>query len=77
MKALINRLIRIPNTGRQAVVLVGIVSMLAGWISWGFGLILGAIIAREMGKHADSNGMVVHYPLLAVAGYLGMSLTWG
>lgn len=77
VKTLIDRLVRVPNTGRQAVVLVGVVAMLAGWISWGFGLILGAIIAREMGKHADKNGMSVHYPLLAVAGYLGMSLTWG
>jgi short-chain fatty acids transporter len=77
VKTLIDRLVRIPNSGRQAVVLVGIVAMLAGWISWGFGLILGAIIAREMGKHAENSGMVVHYPLLAVAGYLGMSLTWG
>lgn len=77
VRTLIDRLIRIPNNGRQAVVLVGVVSMLAGWISWGFGLILGAIIAREMGKHADQNGMSVHYPLLAVAGYMGMSLTWG
>lgn len=77
VRTLIDRLIRIPNDGRQAVVLVGVVSMLAGWISWGFGLILGAIIAREMGKYAENSGMVVHYPLLAVAGYMGMSLTWG
>ncbi|MDX1495448.1 MAG: TIGR00366 family protein [Longimicrobiales bacterium] len=71
------RLVRIPKNGRQAVVLVGIGSMLVGWISWGLGLIFGAILAREMGKMAASRGMAVHYPLLAVAGYLGMSLTWG
>ena len=51
--------------------------MLTGWISWGLGLIFGAILAREMGKHAAKNGMPAHYPLLAVAGYMGMSLTWG
>ena len=51
--------------------------MLVGWISWGLGLIFGAILAREMGKAANKSGMAVHYPLLAVAGYLGMSLTWG
>ena len=51
--------------------------MLTGWVSWGLGLIFGAILAREMGKLAAKNGMAVHYPLLAVAGYMGMSLTWG
>ena len=70
-------LVRLPKNGQQAVVLVGIGSMLTGWVSWGLGLIFGAILAREMGKVADKSGMAVHYPLLAVAGYMGMSLTWG
>lgn len=77
VKALIDRLVSMPKNGKQAAVLVGIVSMLTGWISWGLGLIVGAIVAREMGVMAKKNGVVVHYPLLAVAGYMGMSLTWG
>jgi short-chain fatty acids transporter len=77
VRGMILALVRIPRNGRQAVVLVGVGSMLAGWISWGLGLIFGAILAREMGKHAAKNGMAAHYPLLAVAGYMGMSLTWG
>lgn len=70
-------LVRLPKNGRQAVVVVGIGSMLTGWISWGLGLIFGAILAREMGKRAAQDGIAAHYPLLAVAGYMGMSLTWG
>jgi len=70
-------LARIPKNGRQAVVLVGAGSMLAAWISWGLSLIFGAILAREIGKYAARNGMPVHYPLLAVAGYMGLGLTWG
>jgi len=77
VKALILGLVRIPKNGAQAVVLVGVGSMLTAWISWGLGLILGAIMAREMGKHAAKSGMAVHYPLLAVAGYMGISLTFG
>lgn len=73
----IQKLVQLPSNGRQAVVLVGVGSMLVGWISWGLGLIFGAILAREMGKAANKSGMAVHYPLLAVAGYMGMSLTWG
>jgi short-chain fatty acids transporter len=41
------------------------------------GLILGAILAHEMGKEASRRGIAVHYPLLAVAGYMGIGLTWG
>ncbi len=70
-------LTRLPRNGRQAVVLVGVGSMLTGWISWGLGLIFGAILVREMGRRADAAGIPLHYPLLAVAGYMGMSLTWG
>ena len=77
VRAGILALVRIPKNGRQAVVLVGIGSMLTGWVSWGLGLIFGAILAREMGKLAAERKMAVHYPLLAVAGYMGMSLTWG
>jgi len=40
VKKLILALVRLPKNGRQAVVLVGIGSMLTGWISWGLGLIL-------------------------------------
>jgi short-chain fatty acids transporter len=77
VKSVISWLVRLPNNGRQAVVMVGLGSMLTGWVSWGLGLIFGAILAREMGKVARTKGMAVHYPLLAVAGYMGMSLTWG
>ena len=71
------RLVRIPKTGRQAVVLVALGAMLAAWVSWGLSLILGAILAREMGQEAARRGVPVHYPLLAVAGYMGIGLNWG
>ena len=77
VRGVILSLVRLPKNGRQAVVLVGVGSMLTGWISWGLSLIFGAILAREMGKYAARNGMPVHYPLLVVAGYMGISLTWG
>ena len=70
-------LVRVPKNGAQAAVLVAVASMLTAWISWGLSLIFGAILAREMGKYAARNGMPVHYPLLAVAGYMGLSLTFG
>jgi short-chain fatty acids transporter len=77
VRAGILRLVRLPKTGRQAVVLVALGAMLAAWVSWGLSLILGAILAREMGEEAARRGLPVHYPLLAVAGYMGIGLNWG
>ncbi|QCC56540.1 short-chain fatty acid transporter [Natronorubrum bangense] len=74
--AILVRLADIPSTPPQAVVFVAIFSMAIAWIHWGFSLILGAIFAREMGKVAYEKGIDVHYPLLAVSGYMGLGLTW-
>jgi short-chain fatty acids transporter len=77
VRAVISKIVLIPRTGRAAVITVGLGAMVVGWLNWSLGLIFGAILAREMGKRAYQTGMTVHYPLLAVAGYMGMSLTWG
>ncbi|MFC6719483.1 short-chain fatty acid transporter [Natrialbaceae archaeon GCM10025810] len=73
---LLTRLTRVPSNGKQAVVLVGVFAMIVGWIHWGLGLILGAVLAREMGKTAHENGVALHYPLACVAAYMGLGLTW-
>jgi short-chain fatty acids transporter len=66
----------LPRNGKQAVVLVGVIAMVVAWVHWGLGLIVGAVMAREMGRQAHERGMGVHYPLLCVAGYMGLGLTW-
>lgn len=76
VNAILQRLAEIPNSGAQAAAFVGFISMSLAWVHWGFSLIMGAIFAREMGKVAHRKGMAVHYPLLAVAGYMGLGLTW-
>ena len=76
VNAILQRLAEIPNSGAQAAAFVGFMSMSLAWVHWGFSLIMGAIFAREMGKVAHRKGMAVHYPLLAVAGYMGLGLTW-
>nr|WP_241658486.1 TIGR00366 family protein [Halorubrum sp. BOL3-1] len=76
VNAILQRLAEIPNSGAQAAAFVGFISMSLAWVHWGFSLIMGAIFAREMGKVAHRKGITVHYPLLAVAGYMGLGLTW-
>ncbi|WP_049923115.1 short-chain fatty acid transporter [Halopiger djelfimassiliensis] len=72
----LQRLAALPNESGQAVVLVGVVSMTLAWVHWGLSLVVGAIFAREMGKAAYRNDIPIHYPLLCVAGYMGLGLTW-
>lgn len=72
----LRRLTQLPRDGKQAAVLVGILAMGLAWIHWGVSLIIGAIFAREMGKTAYRKGINVHYPVLCVAGYMGLGLTW-
>lgn len=76
VRAIINWLCERPADGKQAVVLVGLISMVLAWINWGLGLIVGAIFAREMGRRFHEKGKSIHYPLVCVAGYLGLGLTW-
>jgi short-chain fatty acids transporter len=73
---LIKGLARLPNSGRQAVVMVALVAMILSWINWGLGLIVGAIIARETGRQAYFKNIKVHYPVLCTAGYMGLGLIW-
>jgi short-chain fatty acids transporter len=46
------------------------------WINWGLGLVVGALMAREMARNAHARGMPVHYPVLCAAGYSGLGLIW-
>jgi len=73
---LIRGLTRIPSNGRQAVVMVTVVAMTLSWVQWGLGLVVGAILAREMARQAYFRGMAVHYPVLCTAGYTGMGVIW-
>ncbi|MCA9297179.1 MAG: short-chain fatty acid transporter, partial [Phycisphaerales bacterium] len=59
----------------QAAVLVAGVAMSAALVNWGLGLIVGALVARDVGKQLAARSIPHHYPLLAAAGYLGL-LVW-
>jgi short-chain fatty acids transporter len=55
--------IRTPN---QAVVLTFLVAAAASWISWGFGLVIGAVLAREVAQRVR-----VDFAWLVAAAYSG------
>ncbi|WP_291259859.1 short-chain fatty acid transporter [Fusobacterium sp.] len=59
------------KTPRQAIVVVTIVSTVACILNWGFGLVIGAIFAREIAKKIKG----VDYRLLIASAYTGF-LVW-
>lgn len=71
IKRLLGRLADIPKTPGQAILIVSFVALLACWINWGFGLVIGAIFAREIAKKVKG----VDYRLLIASAYSGF-LIW-
>ncbi|MGS4947122.1 short-chain fatty acid transporter [Meridianimarinicoccus sp. RP-17] len=55
-----------------AIVLVSLVSLAASWINWGFGLVIGALFARELARVVR-----VDYRLLIAAAYSGFVVWHG
>lgn len=63
----ISRLARVPKTPAGAIAFVTGVSAVACWLNWGFGLIVGAILAREVARSVRN----VDYRLLIASAYSG------
>ncbi|UYZ21920.1 short-chain fatty acid transporter [Mesobacillus jeotgali] len=55
----------------QAIIIVTVVSMIASLINWGFGLVIGALFAKELAKRVQN----VDYRLLIASAYGGF-IVW-
>ncbi len=71
VRRLLTALARIPGSPTFAYVFVFVVAALASLITWGLGLVVGALLAREIAVQARERGIRVHFPLLVAAGYSG------
>ena len=67
IKKSISRLASLPKTPAGAIALVTGISAVACWLNWGFGLIVGAIFAKEIAKKLKN----VDYRLLIASAYSG------
>lgn len=65
VKRLLTRIASLATSPGQAIVLVTVVSSIAIWINWGFGLIVGALLSREIVKFVKN----VDYRLLIASAY--------
>ena len=62
---LVKKLALIPKTPKQAVAFLTFSAAIATLIQWGFGLVIGAILAKEVAKTVKK----VDYPLLIASAY--------
>ncbi|WP_200976355.1 TIGR00366 family protein [Echinicola sp. 20G] len=77
VSSLLGKVSSLVKSNVHAVLLTGAVTMIAGYFNWGFGLILGAVLAKRIGNHAVQQGILINYPLVAASGYLGMMVWHG
>lgn len=67
IKKVLTSIASVAKTPTQAIMLVSFVSGIACWINWGFGLIVGALLAKELAKRVKG----VDYRLLIASAYSG------
>ena len=67
VKRAIAALARLPKSAPAAIALVTVVSALACWLNWGFGLIVGVVFAKAIARQRSD----VDYRLLIASAYSG------
>ena len=70
-RRILEAIAKLARTPGQAIVLVTLVSLAASWINWGFGLVIGAMFARQLARNVTG----VDYRLLIASAYSGF-LVW-
>jgi len=71
VKRLLKALASLPTGQTGAAITVFLAAAIASWLNWGFGLVVGAIVAREIGKRLRD----VDFGFLVAAAYMGF-MVW-
>ena len=72
VRAALSKIAGLAKSPGSAIVLVSVVSLAAAWLNWGFGLVVGAIFAKELARQVK-----VDYRLLVAAAYSGFIIWHG
>jgi short-chain fatty acids transporter len=67
---LLHKLAAMAKNAAQAILLVTVVSLLASWLNWGFGLVVGALFAKALARQVK-----VDYRILVASAYSGF-IVW-
>ncbi len=66
---ILKKLASVPKTRVQAVMFTCVISYSCSYLNWGFGLIAGVLIAKEIAIQHHGKG--IHFPLIVAAAYSG------
>lgn len=66
----LNRIAEHVQTPRQAIIVATIVGCVGSYLNWGFGLVIGGIMARKLALKVKG----VHYPLIIASAYTGFTM---
>jgi short-chain fatty acids transporter len=71
VRRLLDRLGGLPRTALQGYLFVFVVASVASLITWGLGLVVGALLAVQVARQGRAKGLRLHFPMLVAAGYSG------
>ena len=71
VRGLLRRLASLPSRQAGAAITVFLAAAVASWLNWGFGLVVGALVAREIAKRLRD----VDFGFLVAAAYMGF-MVW-
>lgn len=72
VKSALEKLAGLAGSAPKAIVLVSVVSLVASWLNWGFGLVVGALFAKALARNVE-----VDYRLLVASAYSGFVVWHG
>lgn len=71
IKKVLESIASMAKTPVGAVMITAFVAAIASWVNWGFGLVVGALLGREMARQVKG----LDYRLIIASAYIGF-LTW-
>jgi short-chain fatty acids transporter len=71
IKVVLRKLAALPSHQTGAAITVFLCAAIGSWLNWGFGLVVGALVAREIAKRLRD----VDFGFLVAAAYMGF-MTW-
>lgn len=66
----LDRIVSYVHEPRTAIVVATLVGGIGSYLNWGFGLVIGGVVARKLATRVKG----VHYPLIIAAAYSGFTL---
>lgn len=71
VRRLLTALAGLPKSPGQAYVFVFLAAAVASLITWGLGLVVGGLLAKEVAAQGREKGLQLHFPMLVAAGFSG------